>query len=771
MNRSGYIINRKDGKCGLEDSDGQSVVPCEYDEILNYDDDGYIRLIKNGIYKTLSIKGQEAIPLSKGITHLGVFHNGLARARKDDKWGLVDEKGDCPTGFIYAQICAHRKNGYFTIDAQGMRGWLNDEGVFKPFADQTKGGMVGKSRYQDVRVFHNGVAPALTWEHRWVFVDRNLNRVNDYSYQGIDPVLRNGIYSTGWNNGRDYYYGAAFYDGKPIVPMWFDYPLHFENGVTECQKLHLDAEGKEVIIPRSGQPLYDHGVLKSNGEWLFPMKYSDIHWNDYEKKDCWYAEDDRACYLLYPDGSKKIYDKQQACRNWAGLPYIPKKEIGNDIPEAIFEKTYVPLLVCEKHLRVFNREKYRGALCHYTGRGFTPLHFYYRDTDAEFDIKKNFKVHGVIRAGAFLEATDKLMRPLHKVRFMIAAPSLTSAEEFRRTLRNRQQAKSTSHAGDEEFPYQGYLIHRNEYFVVMDVYQYAGKTQNLLLKFPYGAYLLGKKHKIRLRNLKAASPDRYMSLQKFARMDFRRKMLAPAHEYSLSQYWEEAMRQPVGLGKDMRRASLEPDDSLPLFADKHVSRDCEERFEYHYSITDEKEYEWREINYMSEMEEAIKIIVGDITKLRVDAIVNAASSTLLGGGGVDGAIHRAAGKELLEECRTLGGCMTGESKVTNAYNLPCKKVIHTVGPVWHGGNENEDELLASCYRTALETATRNKLRNVAFPCISTGTYHFPKERAAEIALRVISEYLTKGKYKGDIIICCFSEKDAKAYESAMKELK
>ena len=158
----------------------------------------------------------------------------------------------------------------------------------------------------------------------------------------------------------------------------------------------------------------------------------------------------------------------------------------------------------------------------------------------------------------------------------------------------------------------------------------------------------------------------------------------------------------------------------------------------------------------------IKIIVGDITTLEVDALVNAANKTLLGGGGVDGAIHKAAGKGLLEECSTLGGCETGQSKMTNAYNLPCKKVIHTVGPVWYGGNHNERELLASCYDTAMKLAEDNHLRSIAFSCISTGVYGFPKAEAAQIAIQVLTKHIKEG-FDGEVIVCCFTDEDAKYY--------
>ncbi|MFC0241494.1 O-acetyl-ADP-ribose deacetylase [Rhodopseudomonas telluris] len=163
----------------------------------------------------------------------------------------------------------------------------------------------------------------------------------------------------------------------------------------------------------------------------------------------------------------------------------------------------------------------------------------------------------------------------------------------------------------------------------------------------------------------------------------------------------------------------------------------------------------------------LEVVVADITTLAVDAIVNAANSSLLGGGGVDGAIHRAAGPQLLAECRTLDGCATGDAKITQGYRLPARHVIHAVGPVWHGGGSGEDAALASCYRRALDLCQQHGLASVAFPAISTGVYGFPPERAAPIAVGTCIETLKTTPFVTRVVFCCFSEPSAALHRAAL----
>src|SRR6056297_1671705 len=165
----------------------------------------------------------------------------------------------------------------------------------------------------------------------------------------------------------------------------------------------------------------------------------------------------------------------------------------------------------------------------------------------------------------------------------------------------------------------------------------------------------------------------------------------------------------------------------------------------------------------------IELIQDDITKLEVDAIVNAANKSLLGGGGVDGAIHSAAGSELLEECKTLNGCETGEAKITKGYRLPSKFVIHTVGPVWHGGQSNESELLTNCYKNSLKLALENNIKTIAFPNISTGVYGFPKDKAAEIAIKTVTGFLNQNNNRIEkVYFVCFDNENYSLYKELLK---
>jgi O-acetyl-ADP-ribose deacetylase (regulator of RNase III) len=173
---------------------------------------------------------------------------------------------------------------------------------------------------------------------------------------------------------------------------------------------------------------------------------------------------------------------------------------------------------------------------------------------------------------------------------------------------------------------------------------------------------------------------------------------------------------------------------------------------------------------MTDLKNRMEIAEGDITKLDVDAIVNAANTSLLGGGGVDGAIHRAAGPELLAECRGLGGCPTGEARLTKGYRLKARHVIHAVGPVWHGGKKGEDGLLASAYRNSLAIAHREGLATIAFPAISTGVYAFPLERATKIAVATVADFLRAHELPKRVVFCCFGADVAAAYRKVLSEL-
>lgn len=173
---------------------------------------------------------------------------------------------------------------------------------------------------------------------------------------------------------------------------------------------------------------------------------------------------------------------------------------------------------------------------------------------------------------------------------------------------------------------------------------------------------------------------------------------------------------------------------------------------------------------MNRLKHRIELLKTDITRLKIDAIVNAANTSLLGGGGVDGAIHRAAGPELLEECRLLKGCNTGQVKITKGYNLPTKHIIHTVGPIYRDGQNSESDLLASCYKESLKLAAQNKLHTIAFPNISTGVYHFPKDEAAKIAIQEVSDFLNQNEYPRKVLLICFDDENYTIYNQILAAL-
>ena len=421
--------------------------------------------------------------------------------------------------------------------------------------------------------------------------------------------------------------------------------------------------------------------------------------------------------------------------------------------EAELKGRYMPQEIYTCSIYQFSLERVLCQLSRWTGSFCDSLQFYYRDTDAPILVKKQYKTGTILRCGSTMAVTQSLLRPVHKYRFLIATPKAIETKSLSEFHRGKYQNPDAD----------TYVLHKNSFFLVYDVYTYAGITQIVLLQLPCGFTKLAQTEDINLKKLKAYGPD-MENLKQYARWDLQNKLSEEVHGYSLSEKWEKKMYQPIGLTDELKPVPLEKE----AMADETCYGNPDYILDSYYNICmDDRENAWRKESFMKDTHKTIQVVLGDITRLHVDAIVNAANTSLLGGGGVDGAIHRAAGKQLLEACKKLNGCAVGESKMTDAYQLHCKKIIHTVGPVWKGGNQGEPELLARCYETALLLAEKHGISTLAFPCISTGVYRFPQKEAAQIALNTIRKTIKEGGYGGNVVLCCFQEEDAAIYKELL----
>lgn len=713
MNRSGFEIVCQDGKYGLQDDKEKLVVPCIYDKILDYDDDGYIRVLKGEVYGTVDLKGNLVIPHTLGITHLGVFHKGTARARKDGQWGLVDVHGNCLTGYIYKDMGAHRSFGYRVITKDNEYGIINEKGDFQKAAG-TK-----HSPFQDIRVFHNGVAPAYTYQMKWIFIDKDHKRVNDYEYWSMDSVLRHGIYTVAYAPNQ---YSAAKYDGTPITLDTFDYPLHFENGLSRCCKKHLDSEGKEVTL-EGGLPMYDYGILKDTGEYLFPMEYHFLDWNNPKTKDCWYAEDDYASYILFPNGEKLIFYK---CPSHKYQPYIPKELFNHHITQEQFEAIKnTPKVIHDQPIKQFNRDLFFSELRNWID-AWHDFDFYYRDTDAPVDVEKTYRVGKIIRCGSDMELTRKLLRPVHKIRFIIASHHIASAEDL----------KKDDDAGGDYVYFEEYIAGRNTYFMVLDNYHYGSTTQILLLQLPYTALLITKEFKINLSlTLLKKESLAGMDVIQTAREDLRTKISEPVHGHSLSAVWTAKMHQPIGFDQDARKASLQPEQIFTKVRNEEYVN-----FFINYDGFPKRE------EFLKDNQSKIEIAIGHIKHLKSDAIVTKSDD------------------------ESESPIKPGTCSLVSESGEPYDHQLLASYPAWQEGEANEKKLLQSCYRSALKISQENKFDTISFSCLGLDK-GYPTEVAINIAVQTTMEYMTTGKFDGDVVFCVESEAEATLFVKELKECK
>ena len=737
MNKSGFsIIYKLVGdklRYGLKDKSGKTVLPCAYDQILDYDDDGYIRLIQDGIYATIDFECNFVIGFDRELTHLGVFHEGSARAQCKGNWGLVDVQGNVLGEFQFAVIKPFYKDGYRAVDDSGYCGKLKPNGEFDRNDDAPKFEYKGR--------FHHGIAPALIKDYGWIFINSAYERDNNYRYEVVDTVLRNGVYYVSPKMGT---YGVARYDGTPLIGEWYDKPVKFENGVAVVERKHLDENGKE-IREEDGQPLCDYGVLNLEGKYLFPMVYTSLHWNDYLTKNCFYAHNDSGHYLLFLNGERRKYRASSVCYDNMS-PYIPESQIDKNINDVIVDvPSFKPTkLVERKVFRLFDKDTFLFQAGFEFSDSNKPIYFYYRDTDADINVKKLYKRGMIVRNHCFLDASSHLLRPVHKIRFMIASHSHIENKDYIKVYQERIHSSK----------YRGAVIPKDAYFVVMDVFVYMGVTQILLLSVPEYFAELVQKHDVSLKRMRIRCEG--MDLKQFARADLVAKMGENVHGNSLSDYWVNAMSHPIGLDYDLKLNSLTSE--MDYCTDEEMVYDCEWRAGFGPFLETSANYRLRQYASLS-------VVEGDLVRQEVDAIVNPTDSTLSAKGKISGHIHQLAGDKLSQACKKIGKVGLLSCVKTNGFNLPAKYVLHTVVPHWKSTQSLED--LRICYQKAIDIAREEKMNDLAFPFLGTGHCGFPSREAADVALSVIYDNLCKEEVSINITICCHSAKDAQLFKKLL----
>lgn len=593
MNKSGFIIVTNDSFLyGLQDKDGNVIVPCQYDRILDFDDDGYIRLLKGKIYGTINLEGKEVIPHSLGITHLGVFHNGTARAKKGDCWGLVDEKGLEVTEFCFKWMNAHSSEGYSCAKQDGTVGYLSEDGTFHTTSKRFK----YKSPYSKRGAFHDGIAPAYDENlRRWVFIDKNDNRINDYAYWSMDPVLRFGAYEVAMDS---HHYNYVRFDGKPIFEEWFDYVSKVDKqGQGKVRKLCLDSDGNEITL-NNGQPLYLYGLVSMDGTFLIPPRYWNLYYTDYYK-----AEDWETIYYYKPDGNKLI-------RSWfddecPDKPYDSKVQEPLNIPKEWQREHLRKMLppydneIPTPPVKMFNKAAFKFSLERWISSCIdNKMEFYYRDTDADIDVKKIYKRGRIFRMGKLTEFTQKLRRPIHKIRFLVVSSHMgNNAWLDNLTIRRLKGCLPEEEQGYNFNLFNEYALIPNSYVAVIDVQEYAGKTQVTLAHIPMHAVPLMQKYGINIQNVKVYTRD-FENIKKISKSNFIASFSEPIHGHSLSKEWNEIMYHPIGLDDNNKPLPLE------RVSYEHESHPMQVYYSWMEQFMEEEPYKWKEDKWMEIVEES-----------------------------------------------------------------------------------------------------------------------------------------------------------------------